>query len=89
MTNIVDKMDEVNTTLFGPIAKDYCIYFYILSVVAAVNFILFIIGMVLYGMKKKMDIGFFVIAIIYSGSVLLQYLQNRLLYNMCQSSLGK
>lgn len=89
MTTIPTNMDEINQTLFGPIAKDYCLYFYILSVIAAVNFVLFIVGMIFYGMKKKVDSSFFVIMIIYSGGILLHYLQNRLLYNMCQSSLGK
>lgn len=89
MTNIPASMDEINNTLFGPIAKDYCLLFYILSVIAAVNLVLFVIGMIFYGTKKKMDASFFVIMIIYSGSILLHYLQNRLLYNMCQSSLGK
>lgn len=89
MTSIPTNMDEINNTLFGPIAKDYCLYFYILSVIAAVNFVLFIVGMIFYGMKKKVDSTFFVIMLIYSGGILLHYLQNRLLYNMCQSSLGK
>jgi len=89
MTTIPTNMNELNNTLFGPIAKDYCLYFYILSVIAAVNFVLFVIGMIFYGMKKKVDSSFFVIMIIYSGGILLHYLQNRLLYNMCQTSLGK
>ena len=89
MTTIPTNMDEINQTLFGPIAKDYCIYFYVLSVIAAVNFVLFIIGMLFYGMKKKMDFTFFIMMTFYSGAILLHYLQNRLLYNMCQASLGK
>ena len=80
MANTVDS-------LFGPISKQYCWYFYILSVIGLVSLLLLIVSSVLYGISKKKDFGFYLsvlpVAIVYG----MAYLQNRLLFNMCSHSL--
>jgi hypothetical protein len=73
--------------LVGPISGKYCIYFYILSLLAIIFFIV-VIGAIIYtGYVKKMGAMFYVLAILYSCQFLLAYLQNRLLYNMCVNSI--
>lgn len=73
---------------FGPLPKEYCVYFYALSilfgaifVISAISFVTFI---VLY--YKKVNMMF----IVNSSLVLLQsflvYLVNRLLHTMCVKS---
>jgi len=69
--------------LVGPISDKYCLYFYILSLLAIFFFAVIIIAIVFIGIKKKMGFSFFFLSILYSMQFLLVYLQNRLLYNMC------
>ena len=73
--------------LVGPINSKYCLYFYILSVLAIVFFAIIFVGILWTGVTKKMGFGFFFIALLYSTQFLLVYLQNRLLYNMCIQSI--
>ncbi len=74
-------------TLFGPISKQYCWYFYILSVIGLVSLFLLVLITVFYGITQKKGFGFYLtvipVAIVYG----MAYLQNRLLFNMCTSSL--
>ena len=73
--------------LVGPISGKYCIYFYILSLLAIIFFVV-VLGAIIYtGYSKKMGVMFYVLAILYSCQFLLIYLQNRLLYNMCVHSI--
>ena len=73
--------------LVGPIDQKYCLYFYILSVLAIFFFAIVIVGIVYTGITKKMPINFYALSILYSFQFLLVYLQNRLLYNMCVKSI--
>ena len=73
--------------LVGPISGKYCIYFYILSLLAIIFFVV-VLGAIIYtGYSKKMGVMFYVLAILYSSQFLLSYLQNRLHYNMCLNSI--
>ena len=69
--------------LVGPISEKYCVYFYILSILAVFFFAIILVGIVYTGITKKMGILFYFLSILYSCQFLLIYLQNRLLYNMC------
>ncbi len=69
--------------LVGPISEKYCVYFYILSILAVFFFAIILIGIVYTGITKKMGILFYFLSLLYSCQFLLIYLQNRLLYNMC------
>jgi hypothetical protein len=73
--------------VFGPIGREYCLYFYIFSVVGMVLFVAVIIGTVFMGMSKKLGIEFYLISFIYSLNYVFMYLQNRLLFNMCGNTL--
>ena len=74
--------------IVGPISEKYCIYFYILSILAIVFFAIIFVGIIYTGVTKKMGFTFFFLSLLYSTQFLLIYLQNRLLYNMCIHSVN-
>ena len=74
-------MDSV--MLFGPLSKDYCLWFYLLSVAGFVLFILVIVGGIVIGVSKKRDFSFYLQMLIGSLVYAMIYFQNRLLYSMC------
>jgi len=82
--NVISKsLDSV----VGPIGQKYCVYFYILSVLAILFFVV-VLGTIMWSaVTKKMKVSYVLIAVLYSGQFLLIYLQNRLLYNMCIQSI--
>lgn len=81
--SVTGKFSDSMNNLVGPISDKYCLYFYILSLLAIFFFAVIIIAIVFIGIKKKMGFSFFFLSILYSMQFLLVYLQNRLLYNMC------
>lgn len=78
-------MPNFMTTYFGPLSKQYCIYFYLMSIFFFVMFILSIIGVFAAAMMKPKQIDF--MFVINSGLLLfntwLAYFVNRLLNTMC------
>ena len=74
-------------TIYGPLSKEYCIYFYILSVFGFVLLIVVILSTIIIGITQKKNSRFymemFMLAIPYG----LIYFTNRLLYSMCSGSL--
>lgn len=75
--------------IFGPLPKQYCLYFYLLSIIGFSIFV-FIVLYFLYVMLiggKKLDPSFYVMATSMSISYLLIYFTYRLLYSMCANSL--
>lgn len=77
----------MNANLLGPISKEYCLYFYILSVIGLVLFAIALFGAVYVGLSRGKGVEYFVPAIAASFVYFLTYLQNRLLYTMCSKSL--
>jgi hypothetical protein len=73
--------------LVGPIGHQYCVYFYLLSVLAVFFFAVVVVGVIYTGIKRKMGMSFYALSLLYSTQFLLVYLQNRLLYNMCINSI--
>lgn len=75
-------------SLFGPLGKQYCLYFYALSAVGLICIILigFAAIVLMFSGKKENNIHIYplMISIIFYG---LFYLQNRLLYNICSQTL--
>ena len=78
-------MASLNDTLYGPLGKNYCFYFYFLSVIGFISLLLILISTLFIGIYKKKGYEFylqgFTLAIVYG----MLYLQNRLLFNMCES----
>ncbi len=78
-------MASLMNFFFGPLSKQYCLYFYFLSVIFGVLFVFLSFGLLASVIKnyKKMDfiMGFhFILALI---NAFLVYFVNRLLYSMC------
>ncbi len=80
--NSVTSLD----TLFGPLNKNYCFYFYILSVFGLISLVLLVITTLFVGVSTRKSGSFYMqmlsVAVIYG----MMYLQNRLLFNMCNNS---
>ena len=81
MSNFVD-------TYFGPLNKDWCIYFQILSMFFLFMFVTSAILAVALGIKniKKLDLMMVLHAVALLGNTLLAYFVNRLLHTMCLNS---
>ena len=76
--------------IYGPISQDYCVYFYVLSVLGFVALLIVLLAMVFYGLSsKKNSITFYLNLLMLAGLYGLGYFQNRLLYNMCAGGIKK
>lgn len=80
-------MSSTIDSLFGPLGKNYCIYFYILSVFGLIAALILLISSLVIGIVNKKDPTFFLQSFMMVLAYALIYFQNRLLYNMCSSSL--
>ncbi len=78
-------MDSFNK-LFAPLGKEYCVYFYYMSVIGIVSFIFTVISMFYLIIKKKLDTYSAINSVTLLVSTLLSYFLNRLMYTMCVSS---
>ena len=70
---------------FGPLPREYCIYFYILAIIFGITFVVSLLS-ILYIMVtnfKKVNSMFIVNSILVLLNSLLAYLANRLLHTMC------
>ena len=79
-------MDDIQQTLFSPLGKQYCLYFYILSVIGLVFVAVVLFSAVVIGVSKKKGLEFYFAAIMGSLGYAIFYFQNRLLYSMCVGS---
>lgn len=79
-------MDDINDALFGPLSRDYCLWFYILSLFGFIALVLYIIPAIYLGIVKRKGFDYYLsvigIAVVYA----IAYLQNRLLHTMCLNS---
>lgn len=80
---MVDIMDY----LYGPLSKDWCLYFYILSIFYFISFLFTIIGFIRYITSKNVDYNIAITSFMFSISVLVAYFVMRLLHGMCINSL--
>lgn len=74
-------------SITGSLSKDYCIYFYILTILSFISLILSLISLIVGLFKKKLSIEAFFGMLSAPFAIFLVYLSNRLLYNMCISSI--
>lgn len=77
---------SLNDTIFGPLGAQFCLYFYILSLAAFVFMVLAIFAILGLLFTKKFDSRLVIGAIGGVATYGIIYLQNRLLYNMCNRS---
>jgi hypothetical protein len=79
-------MDNALQTLFGPLSKKYCLYFYLLSIIGFVLFAVIILGTLVSGLSNRLGLMHYVAGASVASVYGLFYFQSRLLHGMCMSS---
>jgi hypothetical protein len=83
----MSNLNNINDTLFGSIGRDYCLWFYFLSLFAFIALVIYLIPAIYLGItqRKGADYYFsvFGISVVYGVA----YLQNRILHTMCLNSI--
>ena len=74
-------------SLFSPLDKSYCLYFYFLAVMGLFLFIFSLVGAVYMMATSKLDTKFYAQILMVVPVYALMYLQNRILWSMCIKSL--
>tara|TARA_B100000524_G_scaffold99033_2_gene47348 strand:+ start:2175 stop:2426 length:252 start_codon:yes stop_codon:yes gene_type:complete len=71
--------------LFGPLGAEYCNYFYFLSVISFVFFIVVLLTVIyhIFSTKKPVD---YIQMVLITFQPFLAYFVNRLFYTMCMNS---
>jgi hypothetical protein len=74
---------------FGPLSRDYCVYFYALSIVFGVMFAMSAISIAYFTIThiKKVNSMFIINSVFILLNSFLAYLANRLLHTMCVRSI--
>lgn len=80
-------MNDFMNALFGPMHKDYCLYFYYLSIFGFILLTLSFLTMVRLVIARKRDGVFYMNSFMVLLGYGIFYFQNRLLHSMCSSSL--
>ena len=82
-------MDNFMDTYFGPLSKDYCVYFYVLSIISGFTFALSVVSVVSYMVMhfSKVNSMFIINSVLILFNTFLAYIANRLLHTMCMKAL--
>lgn len=74
---------------FGPLPREYCVYFYFLSIIFGITFVLSVISIAYYMIMhfKKVNIMFVSNSFLVLTNTFLAYIANRLLHTMCVKSI--
>jgi len=74
---------------FGPLPREYCVYFYILSIFFGFTFVMTAISIAYFMLTniKKVNMMFIVNSMFLLLNTFLVYLANRLLHTMCVKSI--
>lgn len=75
------------SSIFSPLHKEFCIYFYYLSVFGFALLIFTLLSAIVVTIVKKKGFDFVLQMILLSLGYFIFYFQNRLLYSMCVNSL--
>jgi len=70
-------------TLFGPLQKEYCLWFLFLSALGLIWLFFYIISAFYIGVMKKKGFDYFITVFSVGIAYFIFYFQNRLLYTMC------
>jgi hypothetical protein len=76
-------MADVVNYFFGPLNKEYCIYFYFLSIIGFISLVLVLVSSLFVGLSKKKGGDFYMQSFAIAIGYAIFYFQNRLLYSMC------
>ena len=83
MSNFMEKV-------FGPLDKSACLYFFIITVLFFISFVLLLINELYFIVInfRKMNLRMLVNGLLILFNIFLAYFVNRLLYSMCTKSLA-
>lgn len=81
-------MADIMETLFGPLDRKFCDYFWLLSVLGFVLLAVLLISSLLVGISKNKGIDFYFQTISIALGYAIFYFQNRLLHSMCSGSMN-
>jgi hypothetical protein len=70
-------------TLFGPLSKQYCVYFYFLSIFGFILLAVFLVSSIFIGLSKRKGIEYYMQVVGIALGYAIFYFQNRLLHSMC------
>jgi hypothetical protein len=77
MNNFIDS-------LFGSLSKDYCVYFYYLSILGFLFLLIVLITSIYIGITKNKGLNIYLKMLSICLGYGIFYFQNRLLYSMCE-----
>ncbi len=82
-------MNSFMNTYFGPLPREYCVYFYFLSILFGIMFVFSVIsiGYFMLTRFKKVNAMFVSNALLVLANTFLAYIANRLLHTMCVRSI--
>ena len=82
-------MNSFMNTYFGPLPRDYCVYFYFLSIIFGVMFVFSAVSIAYFMVThfKKVNMMFVSNALLVLTNTFLAYIANRLLHTMCVKSI--
>lgn len=80
-------MSDLNDKLFGPLSKQFCLYFYFLSMLNFCIVIFLIISTIIICIYKRRDGAFYLQMVMTTLLYAIFYFQNRILHTMCSNSL--
>jgi len=82
-------MNKFMKDYFGPLGSEYCVYFYIMSIIFSITFLATFFSSISYAMfnYKKTDSLFYINSFFLLSNSFLAYLINRLLNTMCLKSI--
>jgi|TARA_B100000902_G_C26961185_1_gene740591 hypothetical protein len=81
-------MADIMETLFGPLDRKFCDYFWLLSVLGFVLLAVLLISSLLVGISKNKGSDFYFQTISIALGYAIFYFQNRLLHSMCTGSMN-
>jgi len=76
-------MSEIDDIFFGPLSKNWCLYFYFLSILWFFFFLVSIIYLISFLFSKKANSNIVFGMLIYSLTLLVLYFEKRILHGMC------
>jgi len=82
-------MSNFFQTFFGPLDKNACVYFFILTFFFFIVLVITLITELIFLVKhyKSLNVKMFTQGILISANIFLAYFVNRLMYTMCMKSL--
>ena len=80
----MNNLENLPDILFSPLSKDYCLYFYGLTIISFILLVLTVFLVVTKIIKMKGKDGLYTIMTVLPFPII-AYFQNRLFYSMCMN----